>query len=124
MENSIAEAILTPWWKIPIYIVVTILTIRFTAKFDINAWLKARSEAKKRKTRQKNAEACLHVWTLFSSNPYSRCDKCLVLISTSILLTARAYGDPKPIITGEAPAMFMNHAAGELVTHDYIGGKG
>ena len=124
MDTSTVETILSAWWQICAIILalaIAIITIRITVKFDINAWMKARREAKAQKERRKKAENCLHAWTLYTHNPVSRCGKCMVLIDTAILLSAKTYLNPKPVILAEAPFMTMTTAAGELVTSDYIG---
>lgn len=126
METSVAEALLLPWWKIVIYILVAaigIVTIRIGVKFDINTWLKERKEAKILKDREKASMQCQHLWTLYPNSPYSRCDKCLILISTSILNFAKMYSNPKPVISGIASGFLMKPGTNELVTSDYIGGK-
>ena len=125
MEDSVIEALLTPWWKLPIILVVATIcgiTFRVAIKFDMNAWMRARGEAKEKKRILKIINECGHIWTLYSSSPYSRCDLCLALISTSLLLTARGF-NPEPIISGEISTMLMTPGAGEIVINDYIGGR-
>ena len=124
METSIAEAVLLPWWKPVVYIVVAtlgIIAIRISVKFDVNAWLKDRKEAKELKDREKASRKCQHIWTLYPNNPYSRCDNCLILISTSILLFARAYSETKPVISGELHGIMMKPGRNEMVTSNYVG---
>ena len=126
MESSIAEAVLLPWWKIVIYIaslVLAVITIKVTITFDLNVWLKERKEAKELREREKASRKCAHIWTLYPNNPYSRCDRCLILISTSILLTARAVLEPKPVISGELHGIIMKPGKNEMVTSDYVGAR-
>lgn len=124
METSIAEAVLLPWWKIIIYIaslVLAVVTIKITITFNLNEWLKTLREAKELRDRQKASRKCQHIWTLYTGSPYSRCDNCLILISTGILLTARAYLDPKPVISGELHGMLMKPGKNEITTTNYVG---
>ena len=124
METSVLEIILIPWWKFPIYIAtatIGIIAIRISIKFDVNAWLKVRKESKELNDREKASIKCLHIWTLYTDSPHSRCDKCLVLISTSILFFARAYLDPKPVISGQIIGMMIKPGQNELQTSNYIG---
>lgn len=126
METSITEALVLPWWKPAVYIVITtlgIIAIRISVKFDVNAWMKDRKEAQRLKARQKASSKCQHIWTLYPSSPYSRCDKCLTLISTSILLSASAYLETKPVISGELHGMMVKPGKNELVTFNYDGAK-
>ena len=126
MESSIAEAVLLPWWKIVIYIaslVLAVITIKITITFNLNDWLKERKEAKELKDRQKASRKCQHIWTLYPNSPYSRCDDCLVLISTGILITARTYLDPKPVVSGELAGMLMKPGRNEMVTTNYLGAR-
>lgn len=124
METSVLETILIPWWKFPIYIAtatIGIIAIRISIKFDVNAWLKMRKESKELNDRKKASIKCRHIWTLYTDSPYSRCDKCLVLISTSILFTARAYHDPKLVISAQIMGMMIKPGQNELQTSNYIG---
>ena len=126
MENSVVESLFLPWWKIPIYIVLASLgtiAIRISFKFDINVWLKARKEAKELRDSRKASRECAHIWTLYPDGPYSRCDKCLVLISTSILISACAYLDSKPVVSGQMARILMKPGRNEIVTSDYIGAR-
>ena len=126
METSIVEALLLPWWKILLYIVITtigIITIRITVKFDINTWLQERKEAKALEDRDKASRKCQHLWTLYTHSPYSRCDKCLVLISTSILNFAREHSNTKPLISGIANGIVMTPGKNEIVIDNYIGAR-
>lgn len=120
METSIAEAVLLPWWKIVIYIASLVLAV-ITITFNLNDWLEERKQATRLRDRQKASSKCQHIWTLYADNPYSRCDKCLTLISTGILLTARAYLNPKPFISGEMRGMMMKPGKNEMVTTNYMG---
>lgn len=124
METSVLETILIPWWKFPIYIAIAtigMVVIRISIKFDVNAWLKTRKESKELNDRKKASIKCRHIWTLYADSPHSRCNKCLVLISTSTLFTARAYLDPKPVISGQITGRMINPGQNELQTSDYIG---
>ena len=126
MESSIAETVLLPWWKIVIYIaslVLAVITIRVTITFDINSWLKERKEAKELRDRDKASRNCQHIWTLYPNSPYSRCDNCLILISTGILITARTYLPHKPVISGELAGMLMKPGRNEMVTTNYLGAR-
>lgn len=117
---------LLPWWKIVIYMasfVLAVITIKVTITFNLNDWLRGRKEAKDLKERGKVIGECPHVWTLYADNPYSRCDLCLVLISTSLLLVAIERGDPLPLISGELRGMIMKPGRKEIVTRNYIGAK-
>ncbi len=45
METSVVEAIFLPWWKILLYmlgLVLAVVTIRISIKFDMNTWLENR----------------------------------------------------------------------------------
>ena len=120
------EAIILPWWKLPIYIAIAtlgIVAIRISIKFDMNSWLKARTESKTLKERRKVSRRCLHMWTLYDDSPYSRCDKCQILISTSILVASCATQDPKPIMSCQVSGMRIRPGKNELVTSNYIGIK-
>ena len=126
MENSVVEALILPWWKIPVYIVTVtlgIITIRISVKFDMNTWLEARRESKELRGREKASRKCPHIWTLYPTSPYSRCDNCLILISTSILALARSSLGPKPAISGQLPGIFMKPGKNEMVTSDYMGAR-
>ena len=126
MESSIAEAVLLPWWKIVIYIVslvLAVITIKVTVTFNLNDWLRGRKEAKDLRERRKVIGECPHVWTLYADNPYSRCDLCLALISTSLLMFARERGNPPPAISGELHGIMMKPGRNEIVIRNYIGAK-
>ena len=126
MENSLIEALLLPWWKPVIYMVTVTLgaiTFKISVKFDINTWLKERKESKELRDREKASRKCSHIWTLYTHSPYSRCDKCLILISSSILNLARVYSSTKPLISGIANGVLMKPGTKEIVTSDYIGSK-
>ena len=125
MDSAVLEAILLPWWKLVIYmatVTLGIIAVRISIKFDVNKWLKTRNEAKRIKDREKASRNCKHIWTLYTNSPYSRCDNCLVLISTSILVAARAGLNPKPVISGHT-SLLMTPGADELVTSGYIGDR-
>ena len=126
MENSLVEALLLPWWKPVIYMVTVTLgaiTFKISVNFDINTWLKERKESKELRDREKASRKCSHIWTLYTHSPYSRCDKCLILISTSILNFASEYSSTKPLISGIANGVLMKPGTKEIVTSDYIGSK-
>ena len=124
METSIAEAVLLPWWKPVVYIVVAtlgIITIRISIKFDVNTWMQSRNEKQSAKRRLKRSKQCPHLWTLYHSSPYSKCDNCQSLISTSILLTALEFPDSKPIISCEAYGYVVKPGTNQVITGDYVG---
>ena len=126
METSIMETILIPWWKPLIYlaaITLCVITIRISIKFDLNTWLKARKKSKELKHREKIIRNCQHIWTLYTHSPYSICERCRVLISTSILLIAMESLDPKLVILGYVPMMAIKPRQNRLITSDYIGAK-
>ena len=126
MENSLIESLILPWWKIPVYILTVALgtiAIRVSVKFDINAWLKTRKESKELRDRGKASERCPHIWTLYPHSPYSRCDRCLVLISTSLLTAARAHGNPRPVISGQMVELLMKPGENDIITVNYMGAR-
>ena len=126
METSIIEALVLPWWKIVIYValsVIAVITVKFTVTFDLNTWLKERRETKKLKESEQIVSECAHIWTLYICSPYSRCDKCLVLISTAILLFAREHLETKPLVLGRTD-LFMKPGSNEIGISSINRGKG
>ena len=118
------EELILPWWKIPIYILTTLIgiaAIKVTVKFDVNEWRRERRKQKLLKAQHKRIESCRHVWTLYDSSEFSQCNKCMVLISTSILLMAmNAQVDDVRIYTVHTGVMISTK--GEvLYTDDPIG---
>lgn len=123
METSVAESIFLPWWKILVYVtavVIATVAIRITVKFDLNAFLKDRREDKKLSERKRDIEKCAHIWTLYTNSPYSRCDRCLCLISTSILLSLRQSSAP-PVISATSN-IFMTPGKDEFYIQSMVAG--
>ena len=126
MDNSIVGALILPWWKMILYILalaLAIVTVRISVKFDVNAWLQSGKIAKDNKRRVVDADNCPHLWTVYHSSPYSRCNLCQAWIATSTLLLARVYFEPKPIIAGESYSLLVSPQPNEVVVGDYIGAK-
>ncbi len=129
MEPSVVETIFLPWWKSAVYIftvffglVAAVIAIRITINFDLNAFLKDKKEERHLRDRLKNSEKCGHVWTLYYSSPFSRCDKCLCLISTSVLLLMRNGPEPRPLISGYSN-LLMTPGEKEVYVENYVGNR-
>ena len=127
MDGNFLETLFLPWWKGLVYIfalTLSVVAIRVTIRFDLNAWLKRRDSAKRFAAIMKHAKTCRHAWTLYPSSPFSPCAKCQAWISTSILVVARQFGEVKPIILAERPRVVANPQKGEVFTDSYIGAEG
>ena len=125
MEPSIVEAIFLPWWRSLVYLfalVIGTIAIRITVNFDLNTYLQERKEEKYDQARLKAIEECGHVWTLYWNSPYSRCDRCLCLISTSVLnlMLSESVSGPRPFISGHS-SLLMTPGAKEVVVGNYVG---
>lgn len=117
------EELLSPWWKVLVYMVGligTIVAIKLVVKLDVNKWMEYRREAKLLKTELKSAEECGHVWTLYPSSMYSQCNLCFVFILTSTLKAAMDF-DIKPYIIAQVTGMAIKPTKGAITTSDYIG---
>ena len=118
MEGSIAEAVFLPWWKPLTYLVATVFTtvvaVRVRIKLDLNDLLKRWETNKMIKQQRKIAEKCRHIWTLYPLSPYSRCNRCLVLIATTTLLAMRLTDNP-PVIAGTVQNQTIDPPAGALI---------
>ena len=122
MESSIWEAVFLPWWKGLIYmvsLVLSVIAVKVTITFDLSDWLKERKKAKELSERKRVVSKCAHIWTVYSVSPYSRCDRCMALASTTLLLNAKHF-EHKPVISGYAQ-IFMKPGANEIFTDDYLG---
>lgn len=118
------EELLLPWWKVPIYILsalIGIAAIRLTLKFDINEWSRERRKQKQLKSQWKRIENCGHTWTLYEHSEYSQCSKCMVLISTTILLTAMEAQIEDVRILAIRSGITINAKGEVLYTDDAIG---
>ena len=126
MDTTIIESLLSPWWKVLLYMVILIvgsIAIRISFTLDVNEWLKDRRSAKQLKNIEKASRKCRHSWTLYHRSPISQCNSCLVAISTSILLIARELADIKPLIFAESYDIVPKFPGGYPITSDYIGGE-
>ena len=128
MDCSLLDALFVPWWKPVLFIPATALSlalsvvaVRFTISFDLNAWLRKREESRFNAEALKRAEQCMHAWTLYPSSPYSQCASCQAWIPTSILVAARALSDIKPIILAEHPGVVVSHEGPMVVVRSYTG---
>ena len=124
MENTILEGIFLPWWKGLLYIIVltlSIITVRFSIKFDLNEWLKIRRESKLLAQIYKRAGQCSHGWTLYPDSPFSRCVRCQAWIASSILTAALAYNAVKPIILSTHPGIVVSGQGEMVIVDNYIG---
>lgn len=127
MESSIVEAIFLPWWKSLVYLfslVIGTIAIRITVNFDLNTYLQERKEEKYYQARLKASEECGHVWTLYLNSPYYRCDRCLCLISTSVLnlMSSESVSGPRPLISGYS-SLLMTPGAKEVIVENYVGNR-
>ena len=125
MEPSLVETIFLPWWRSLVYffsLVVGMVAIKIVINFDLNAFLRECKEEKYFEDRLKASQECGHVWTLYVNSPYSRCDRCLSLISTSVLNLMKAVDGPRPFISGYI-SLLMTPGAKEVYVEDYIGNR-
>ena len=97
--------------------------LAFRVKFDVNAWLKSRSEAKHLKEIGKRSEKCRHAWMLYPSASHSQCTLCQAWTSTAVLLSARQFGreDMRPIIMGEMADVTVTHKKPYITVANYMG---
>ena len=109
------ESLLLPWWKVVIYIVVTVLTVRIAITLNINEWMKSRAQSKAQRDRVKRVEECKHAWTLHHYGLYSQCVSCHAFISNSLLVMARNVQDPDLLIVGEVRGVAITPGEGDLV---------
>lgn len=127
MDSLIVEELVSRWWwTLPVTIVticLSIIAIRLSIKFDLNDWQEARRRDKSTKEMMKAIERCGHMWTLYRQGPYSICDKCQVAISTSRLLSAQQYGNPKPLIMHEMLGAYVTLPGGYPITTGWIGAR-
>ena len=100
-------------------IVVGIIAVRVTIRFDLNAWLRDRREAKILKSKMKLAKQCDHMWTLYHASPYSRCNLCLAYIATTTLLVFQ--DDPRVSIAGESWNHMFRTVAGGVIAQSPAG---
>ena len=122
MESTILEELLSPWWKILLYILglaVAIIAIKIVIKFDVNVWLKDRRTNKAKKKYEHQVLQCNHGWTLYPDSAYSQCNGCQALIQTSTLMVALNLADEKPIIMGTRYGIVIHPKRGALVVKDY-----
>ena len=124
MDSEVAEALLLPWWKIVIYVIIVaiaVVSIRITVKFDWNAWAERREKNKQSAALVAAAKSCKHGWTLYPSSPYSRCGICMAVIDTALLMTAmNASTQPKPLILATQHGVVLTPGKSIVVTN-YIG---
>ena len=126
MESKILEELLSPWWKILLYmlgLVATAVAIKIVIKFDVNQWLRDLREGKIRRASAVRAEQCGHMWTLYTHCIYSQCNMCLAFIPTSTLQFARNHLDIKPLIVGIAEGIMITPGVGDIVATNYIGNR-
>ena len=99
----------------------TILALRI--KFDVNAWLESRREAKLLKEIGKRSEKCCHAWLLYPSNPLSQCNVCHAWTSTAVLLSARESSrqEQRPLIMAEHFGVMVTHKRPYVTVTNYIG---
>ena len=126
MDPAILNELFSPWWR-PIVaiattvfiVVVGIIAVRFTVKFDLNVWLRDRRDAKALKERKKRVDGCGHVWTLYRFSQFSQCNFCLAYIATSSLVVF--YDSPAVSIAGEDWDLLLNPPAGSIIVANPIG---
>ena len=126
MEPELLNELLSPWWRLPLSITVTVFAVvvgaigvKLAIKFDINVWLQDRRSAKAFKARKKHADRCRHMWTLYHASPFSLCNLCLAYIATSTLLLY--FDSPEVIIVGENWGYLLKPAAGSVVAMHPVG---
>ena len=121
--DPLLEQLLLPWWKIIAYflaLVVGVIGIRVSLKFDVNTWMEQRRKSKLLADQRRRAAKCGHVWTLYPSSVYSQCNFCLAYIQTSTLLVGQQL-DVQPTIVGTNYAAVLNPTEGAIVATGYIG---
>ena len=124
MDSTLVEALLLPWWKVPVYIctiTLSVVAVRISIKFDLNAWLKRRRHSQLLSKIGKRSEQCRHGWNLYTNAPYSQCASCQAWIATSVLLAARAIGDSKLIILAAYPGAIPVQKGEFIVVQNYVG---
>ena len=126
MDSSTLEALILPWWKLPIYllaITLSIVTIRVSIRFDINSWLQERRKLRERKQRLKFVEQCQHLWTLYTASPHSRCNRCNALIATTTVQAELELSHDKPLIAGVSNNLIANSNEGDILVSNSIGAR-
>ena len=124
MDSTLADALFLPWWKNILYffaIALSIVAVRFSTNFDLNAWLEQRRHSRLLAEVFKASNQCKHAWTLYPSSQYSQCVSCQAWIATDILIVARTHFSPKPVIIAERPDVVFDHKGVLVLAKSYVG---